>query len=71
MILTKSPGAPVSKADEIELGERDLRADARRRREMPRGMKFREHDDGGRADHKFVQPVILDPPAAKLSFLAS
>jgi hypothetical protein len=38
---------------------------------MPRGMKFGEHDDGGRADHKFVQPVILDPPAAKLSLLAS
>jgi len=36
MILTKSPGAPVSKAVEIELGERDLRADARRRRETRR-----------------------------------
>src|SRR5262249_59268379 len=38
-----------SKTDEVELGQRYLRADAGRRSEMPRGIEFGERVIGGHA----------------------
>src|SRR6266516_1055903 len=41
--------ARSSKADEVELGQRHLRADARRGGEVPRGIELGEHIIGGHA----------------------